>query len=189
MGIVEGGYDDVTEVLKAVYRFERGGGSNPRLGKAVHRALEDLAAGTAPGISAYPIGLRNAIEGLHGWWSIIKPIVVGVEVAVFSKELRVAGRIDLAIQCVREGCACTGHGVELVDAKTGAVNEIAHVQVGSAYPLLWRARDFPTAPVCREQILSLHDGGYSVVPAHADPQDFPAALDWYRRLKRIRTAV
>lgn len=187
---MESDYDTVTAVLNAVYahgqRIE-GRPSSERRGRAIHRAMGDFAKGAAPSISAYPIGQRNYVEGLHKWWDWRQPNVRGIEVPVTSHRLRVSGRIDLVIQCSRE-CACEGAGSEIIDAKTGLVTEASHVQAGSAYPSLW-ADALPGA-LCASSILELRDDrSYSYYPAIAESGDFEAALAWYHVLGRITTVL
>jgi hypothetical protein len=180
-------YDTVTAVLNAVYPWapsdQSSRPSSAAGGRAIHKALEDLAGGQRLSISSYPVGHRNYVQGLLKWWERVKPQVEAIEAPVVSHTHRVSGRIDLLIRCQDDGC-CGGKGIQIVDAKTGQIAPTAYVQVGSAYPLLYRETS-PRRRLCGSFLLDLSNApDYDYYPVFAESTDFLAALQWFRVLNR-----
>lgn len=87
-------------------------------GTSVHTAFEQLALGTPPKLSSFPIGERGYVQAIAKWWMEHEPTVEHSEVMVASWEHGFAGRMDLVT---------AEHGV--VDLKTSkAIRESHHYQ-------------------------------------------------------------
>jgi hypothetical protein len=129
---------------------------------------------------------------VSGFWLDHDPEPLQAEQVVVDLDLGVAGRFDLRAKlgawCGRPGCPCAKLLIGwpfLLDAKTsGFISNKAHVQlagyehcaVRSGIGGWFRSR----------WILQVDaEGGYKIVECRANPEDFVAFVDAYRRSGRI----
>lgn len=151
-------------------------------GTNVHElALEALASGApVPDYEAMTPEERGYARGVVQWWldaGLSPDLCENVEQIVYSESLGVAGRLDLRVRSPRS------ERVVIVDLKTGYINEGSHVQL-AGYE--YCAQECGIGESDAQYILSVkEDGSYDFIPGVAEPADFLAAVDLYRRAGRI----
>lgn len=150
-------------------------------GSNVHEiALQALALGrSVPDLDSLTEEERGYAQAVMSFWLEEEPEVEQVEQIVYSERLGVAGRLDLRCSIASRD------GIGVLDAKTGRyISAAAHTQVGGGYPLLAEESGFGSSEWALILKLS-EDGTYELIEAQAEPEDFEAAVDMYRRSARI----
>ena len=160
-------------------------------GTIVHeQALRALASGRPiPDFEGMTDEEKGYARAIVTFWLDHEPEPLQVEQIVCDEEAGVAGRPDLRAflsQCDDESCACRRfEGPGVLDLKTSTwTGEKDHVQI-AAYRHLLEVSGF--GPSNWGAILKIsEEGGYELIEAEAEAEDFLAAVDLYRRRAAIR---
>jgi hypothetical protein len=162
-------------------------------GTNVHMLVFEALAAGSPGIDFDALSDREKqlAKAVSMFWFEHDPNASQVEQVVYSKRLRVAGRLDfrgrLQARCANPLCAChEADGVGVIDLKTGGyISEGAHSQVGGGYPLLAEESGFGESGWAA--ILQVSDDGtYEFFKAEGTAEGFESAVETYREAGRIR---
>ncbi len=154
-------------------------------GTNIHRQVfENLCRGETPLPPLMSDEERGYAEAVVKFWNDYDPSCVHFEKVVYSKRLRVAGRLDFY------GLLNDDHeGYGIIDVKTsGYLGAAAHCQVGGGYPLLLEESGFGTVDWALMLQVSA-DGEYTLVEAEATPGDFELAVGAYRAAGRINSTA
>lgn len=167
-------------------------------GTSVHKhALYALAVGDpVPDYEKLTEVEHGYAQGVAEFWLAHSPGVMLAEGVVMDIALGVAGRLDLVCvlrqRCGKPGCPCAGvtlgADAVLIDAKTsGFIPNKHHVQL-AGYQHCYEHGDWGS--INHKFILQVGPNGESdLIVAHADADDFRAAVDVYRRGGRIAKAA
>lgn len=168
-------------------------------GLAVHDAFETwCVTGNKPDPSIFPEEERGYVEGLNAFLDDVKPEPYAAEVMVGSVEHGFAGRYDARIRIPKERqvvykrtpvrgpkYATLKPGVLLADLKTSSKTYPSHALQLIAYELA--SVECGYDPTTARGILHvMADGTYEFVRAKADPSDFLAVLEVWRRMERAK---
>lgn len=162
-------------------------------GTNVHMLVFEALASGSPGIDFDALSDREKqlAKAVSMFWFEHDPNASQIEQVVYSKRLKVAGRLDfrgrLQARCENPICACHGlDGIGVIDLKTGGyISEGAHAQVGGGYPLLADESGFGKSDWAA--ILQVFDDGtYEFFKAEGTPAGFETAVETYRESGRIR---
>lgn len=166
-------------------------------GKALHRVVERICAGSDPEEVRLttPAGfpLSGFVGGLVRWWQDNDVQPLHSEADVSSTKLMVRGRVDLVRKCDVSGCLCHGDGAVLTDFKTGGhrVYREAHIQ-GDGYREIWPYTGLLPRHLCAVEFVTLsatETPTYQVHPLLAERGTFLRALALWRAVDALDSAI